>query len=137
MLRFSLLINLGIGVTIASMFVLFPNQLFELLTNHLEAIAVIRHQVYWLLPILVCISLTFVLDQYFMGLTKSMIVLKSRVGAIIFGFLPVVLIGWPLHSSALLWFALLLYKAARGLLLGMMFFSTTKDLEPEKMVTPT
>ncbi len=114
----SININLGIGIAIAFVFILFPHRLFGLLTNHTEAITVINHQVFWLLPLFISMSLTYVLEGYFIGLTKSMIVLKSKVISVVVGFLPMVLIGWQLHSSNLLWLAFVSYLAIRAIFLS-------------------
>lgn len=131
-LKFSLLIGFSLVVPIASMFLLFPEQLFGLLTNNSEVIAVVSDRVFWLLPLLVCMSMAHVLDGYFNGLNKSLVVLRSRAGSLV-GFLFVAFIAWQLNSSALLWLAFLLFIATRAIILGIKVFLTTKNMELEKI----
>ncbi len=117
-LKFYLLIALSLGISYAMMFVLFPDTLFGLLTNNTEAIAMIHRLVFWLLPLIGFMSLTYILDAYFLGLTKSLIVLKGKVRSMVFGFVPVAIIAWQLDSSHLLWLAFLLFIVLRALLLA-------------------
>ena len=109
------------------MFVLFPDTLFGLLTNHTEAIIVICRLVFWLLPVIGFTALSYVLEGYFLGLAKSLIVLKSKVRSMIFGFVPMAIIAWQLYSSHLLWLAFLLFVALRTILLATQVFSITKN----------
>lgn len=126
-LKFSFLISFSLVVPIGSMFILFPEQLFGLLTNHVEVIAVVCNQVFWLLPLLACMSIAHVLDGYFNGLNNSLVVLRSRAISLV-GFLLVAFIAWQLNSSALLWLAFLLFIGTRAIILGIKVFLTTKNL---------
>ncbi len=126
-LKFSLLIGLSLVVPIGSIFLLFPEQLFGLLTNHSEVITVVINQVFLLLPLLVCMSIAHVLDGYFNGLNNSLVVLRSRAVSLV-GFLLVAFIAWQLNSSAILWLAFLLFIATRALILGIKAFVDHKKL---------
>ncbi|NEQ35786.1 MAG: MATE family efflux transporter [Okeania sp. SIO3I5] len=131
-LKFSFLISFSLVVPIGSIFILFPEQLFGVLTNNAEVISVVSNQVFWLLPLLACMSIAHVLDGYFNGLNNSLVVLRSRAVSLV-GFLLVAFIAWQLNSSALLWLAFLLFIATRAIILGIKVLLTTKNLELEKI----
>ena len=130
-LKFSLLIGLSLVVPIGSIFILFPEQIFGLLTNHSEVISVVSNQVFWLLPLLTSMSIAHVLDGYFNGLNNSLVVLRSRAVSLV-GFLLVAFIAWQLNSSALLWLAFLLFIATRAVILGIKVFFYHKKLRTRK-----
>ena len=110
-------ISLGIGWVLALVFCLFPGTLFGLLTSHSEVVAQINNYVFWLLPVLVFGSLAFMLDGYFLGLTEGLILRNSTFIAAL-AFAPAALAAWQFKSSHLLWLALSLFMAARGLTLS-------------------
>ena len=120
-------ISLGIGWVLALIFCLFPGTLFGLLTSHSEVVAQINNYVFWLLPVLVFGSLAFMLDGYFLGLTEGLILRNSTIIAAL-AFAPAALAAWQFKSSHLLWLALSLFMAARGLTLGTQVTRTFRDV---------
>jgi MATE family multidrug resistance protein len=112
-LRISLGTGLILGLALALGFVLFPEPLFGLLTNHAEVLECIDIYVPWLLPVLGFGSIAFILDGYFLGLAEGATIRNAALTATLVGFVPLAIIGWQLHNSHLLWLALSLFMAAR------------------------
>jgi MATE family multidrug resistance protein len=110
--------SLILGLTLALVFVVFPEPLFGVLTNHSEIIDSIHSYVSWLLPVLGFGSLAFILDGYFLGLAEGPTIRSAALSATLVGFVPIAIAGWLLHSSHLLWLAMSLFMAARVVTLG-------------------
>jgi multidrug resistance protein, MATE family len=111
--------SLGIGLAAAGAFILVPRMLFRLLTNHTEILTLVERYVYWLLPVLGFGSIAYLLDGYFLGLTKGRILRLSTVSAALFGFAPMAIAAWFFHNVHLLWLALALFMVGRAITLGM------------------
>lgn len=110
--------SLLVGVTFSLLFILFPEPLFGILTNHAEILHGIDRHVPWLLPVLGFGSIAFMLDGYFLGLAEGAILRNAALMAALIGFTPVAIVAWQSHSHALLWLAMSLFMAARVILLG-------------------
>jgi len=93
--------------------------LFGLLTNHTDIVQQIGNYVLWLLPVLGCGSLAYMLDGYFLGLTQGRILRQSSLIAASVGFAPMAIVAYVFRSSHLLWLALCLFMAARAITLGL------------------
>ena len=106
----------GLGFAIA--FCLFTQPLFGLLTNHSAIITQVTNYVWWLFPVICLGSIAYVLDGYFLGLTAGKILRQSSLLASVLGFAPMAIAAWSWRSPHLLWLALALFMAARGLTLG-------------------
>lgn len=117
-------VSLSIGIGLAVVLVLQPESLFKLLTNHADVIAGTRRYVFWLIPVLGCGSIAYVLDGYFLGLTAGGILRKSTIVAAAAGFMPVAVAAWYWQSSHWLWLALSLFMAGRAITLGLKVPST-------------
>lgn len=115
-----------LGVSLALVFVLFPQPLFGLLTNHAEVIDSINHYVSWLLPILGFGSIAFILDGYFLGLAEGPTIRSAALTATLLGFAPSAIAAWLFHSSHLLWLAMSLFMVARVVTLGVQLPRTLK-----------
>ena len=107
------------GLGFATIFFLFPQRLFGLLTNHSEVIAGVIDYVWWLFPILSFGSIAYMLDGYFLGLTAGKVLRQSALIASGLGFTPVAIAAWYWQTNSLLWFALALFMAARSITLGL------------------
>jgi len=105
--------GLILGLALALVFVLFPQPLFSVLTNHSEVIERINIYVPWLLPVLGFGSIAFILDGYFLGLAEGPTIRSAALAATLLGFVPIAIIAWQLNSSHLLWLAMSLFMAAR------------------------
>lgn len=137
LLRLSGIISLGIGLTFASLFIFVPGSMFGLLTNHLEAIEEIHHYVLWLLPIIGVLSLVYMLEGYFLGLTKASIIRNSMIIALVFAFLPVAIVAWRLENIQILWLGLLLFMVARAVTLGWYVPQSFSDFAPPTKNCPS
>ncbi len=107
------------GMGFATIFYLFPQGLFGLLTNHLEIIEGITNSVWWLFPILGFGSIAYMLDGYFLGLTAGKVLRQSTLIAAGLGFAPMAIAAWHWQTNDLLWLALALFMATRSVTLGL------------------
>ena len=119
LLKFSGVISFILALISVLIFVLFPQTLFGLLTNHEEIFPYLTSHVIWLLPVLGFGSIAFILDGYFIGLAEGVMLRNTALGSTFIGFVPVAVIAWHYNSSNLLWLALSLFMATRVVLLGL------------------
>lgn len=127
LLKLSFKVSVSLGIVAASLFILLPGLLFGLLTNHLEAVAEVKHYLYWLLPVLLSVSFVYVLEGYFLGLTEGVTIRNSMVAASTLGFVPAAAFSWWFHNLHMLWFALLLFEIARIITLGIKVPKTLEE----------
>ena len=118
LVKLSGIISVSIGLIFAIVFCLFPTPLFSLLTNHTQVIKNISSYVLWLIPVLGFGGMAYMLDGYFLGLTKGNLLRNSTLVAGLVGFLPFALLGWFLKSNHILWLALTMFMATRAITLG-------------------
>jgi len=126
LLRISGGTSLILGLTIALVFVLFPEPLFGLLTNHSDVLDCIDIYVPWLLPVLGFGSIAFILDGYFLGLAEGSIIRNAALTASLLGFVPIAIAAWHFQSSHLLWLALSFFMVARVVTLAVQVPKTLK-----------
>ena len=105
---------LTLGLLTASLFVLFPQPLFGLLTRHDEVLQQVSIYVGWLLPVLGFGSIAYMLDGYFLGLTAGHILRRSALISTFVGFAPLGAIATVLHNPHLLWLGLTGFMVARA-----------------------
>jgi MATE family multidrug resistance protein len=119
--------SLILGLGIATAFVLFPDRLFGLLTNHDEILESLRFYVPWLLPVLGFGAIAFMLDGYFLGLAEGVILRNTALLATLIGFLPLGIWAWKLENPSLLWLALTLFMIIRVIGLGLQVPRTLRE----------
>ena len=105
------------GLGFATIFCLFPQGLFGLLSNHREVLEVVGNYVWWLFPVLGFGGIAYMLDGYFLGLTAGKILRHSTLIAALFGFAPLAVAAWYWQTNNLLWLALALFMATRSITL--------------------
>ena len=105
------------GLSFATIFCLFPQGLFGLLTNHSEVIAGVQNYIWWLFPILGFGAIAYMLDGYFLGLTAGKVLRQSTLIAALLGFVPMAIAAWYWQTNNLLWLALTLFMATRSITL--------------------
>ena len=111
--------SLVAGLGFATLFGLFPQGLFGLLTNHAEVIDSVSNYVWWLFPVLSFGAIAYMLDGYFLGLTAGKILRQSTLIAAVLGFVPVAIAAWYWQANNLLWLALSLFMATRSITLAL------------------
>ncbi|MDF5717971.1 MAG: guanitoxin biosynthesis MATE family efflux transporter GntT [Rhizonema sp. NSF051] len=111
--------SLILGLMFAIAFIISPQPLFGLLTNHTEIIAGLYRYVPWLLPVLGFGSIAYMLDGYFLGLTQGSTLRQSTLIATLVGFIPMAIAAWYFGSNNLLWLSLSLFMVARAFTLGL------------------
>lgn len=120
-------ISLALGLTFASIYVLLPQTVFSLLTNHPEVIIQVNQSVLWLVPVLGFGAIAYFLDGYFLGLTEGRILRNSMVLSAI-AFAPLAVLAWYWQNVQMLWFAMTCFMAARALTLGLQVPKTIHQL---------
>lgn len=113
LLKIAIATSLLTGIPLALIFIIFPNNMFGLLTNHGELMQLIDVYVWWLLPVLGLGSFAFILDGYFLGLTSGAILRNAALIATLIGFTPIAIIAWHTQSNHLLWLALASFMFVR------------------------
>lgn len=106
------------GLVCAGAFIIFPDYLFGLLTDHQDMIAEMKVYIPWLLPVLGFGSLAFMLDGYFLGLAEGATLRNAAILATFVGFAPIAALAWYFQSNGLLWLSMTTFMAARMVLLG-------------------
>jgi MATE family multidrug resistance protein len=111
-------ISLFFALTIAFICVCFPHSVFHLFTDSAIVLTGINEFVIWLLPVLGCGSIAFMLDGYFAGLTAGATLRNTALIATLLGFVPVAIAAWSGQNSTLLWLAMALFMTMRAGLLA-------------------
>jgi multidrug resistance protein, MATE family len=130
----SLLASVVIALNFSGTSILFPEQVFGLLTNHIELNQDINRYTIWLLPVSVITGMTFVLEGYFIGLRQGATLRNTVLLSFVVGFIPSTIAAWYFHSNHLLWSTLLSYMVGNMVLLGL---SVPGTLVVEEGITTT
>ena len=109
--------------------ILFPQTVFSLLTSHSDINREIVKYTVWLLPLLTFTAIAFMLEAYFIGLKKSAVLRNASLIALIFVFIPLVILTLKIQSVNLLWFSLTSYMVTLILVLASQIFSTQKAID--------
>jgi MATE family multidrug resistance protein len=123
-----------VGISFGGVCWLFPNTVFGLLTNHTEVIQNIDIFIPWLLLVLVCCSIAFTLDGYFLGLAQGHTLRNVSLVALGVGFLPTDVAAVKFESNHILWLALFLFDAIKMVMLGVQVPKTfARDVEEDSV----
>lgn len=114
----SLGMALLVGLSFGGVCWLFPDTVFGLLTNHTEVTSNIDIFVPWLVLVLVCSSISFMLDGYFLGLAQGHTLRNVSLVALAVGFLSADVAAIYFESNHFLWLALSLFLAIKMVMLG-------------------
>jgi MATE family multidrug resistance protein len=109
LLQVSIAVSLVISLTLAFGTILFPQTVFQILTNHAEVSANIKQYILWIFPLLSMTSVAFMLEGYFIGLKEAGILRNAALIAFFIGFLPFIGLATYWHNNHLLWSALVSY----------------------------
>lgn len=130
----SLVTSVVIALGFAGTAILFPEQVFGLLTNHTELNQDINKYTIWLLPISVITGITFILEGYFIGLKEGEILRNTVLLSFVVAFTPLVITAWYFHNNHLLWSTLLSYMTSNMILLAL---SVPRTLATKISITTT
>jgi multidrug resistance protein, MATE family len=108
-----------VAIAFAVVSVVFPDTVFGLLTSHAEVNQNISTYSIWLVPLLACTAVAFMLEGYFIGLKAGKTLRNAVLWAFGLGFLPLAMTAWYLHNNHLLWMALVSYMLTIILVLGL------------------
>ena len=133
----SLVTSVVIALGFAGTSIFFPNQVFGLLTNHIEVNQDINQYTIWLLPILVMTAITLMLEGYFIGLKEVATLRNAVLLSFVVGFIPLLIAAGECHNNHLLWSSLLSYMTSNMVLLGISVPGTLKDksLENQPLIS--
>ncbi len=118
LLTVSMVASLAIALAFAFICIIFPDQVFGLLTNHPEVNANINRYTIWLLPVLVITAIAFILEGYFIGLKESAILRNAVLLAFFLGFIPLAIAAWHFQNNHLLWASIVSYMTTIMVVLG-------------------
>ena len=127
----SVLTALPIAFGFAGATILFPDQVFGLLTNHADVSTSAMHYTLWLLPLLEVTAVAFVFEGYFIGLKAGATIRNAVLLAFGVAFMPLAGIAWYLQNNHLLWLAMISYVASLSLILGLQLPATFNPTPPE------
>ncbi|EKO53545.1 MATE efflux family protein [Leptospira kirschneri str. 200803703] len=109
---------------------LFPNLIFGMITKSDKVFSLLIDYRFWLFPVLEVGAIAFILDGFFIGLTKGKILRNSMLISTAFFFFPIVYLGKIQKDNHLLWFSLVLLMVGRALTLS---FQAKKFFEKCKL----
>lgn len=127
LLAVSVFTSLLVAIAFAVVSVVFPETVFGLLTNHAEVNQNLSSYIIWLVPLLACTAVAFMLEGYFIGLKAGTTLRNAVLLAFGLSFLPLAATAWYLHSNHLLWLALVSYMATIIVVLGSQLPRTLGD----------
>ncbi len=126
-----------VGLVLGGVCWLFPDTVFGLLTNHTEIIENIDIFIPWLLLVLVCSSITIMLEGYFLGLAQGHTLRNVSLVALGVGFLPADVAAVKFESNHILWLAFFLFDAIKMVMLGVQMPKTFGgDVESDSVSLP-
>jgi MATE family multidrug resistance protein len=125
-----------VGLSLGGVCWLFPDTVFGLLTNHTEIIQNIDIFIPWMLLLLVCSSISFMLDGYFLGLAQGHTLRNVSLVAFGVGFFPADVAAVKFESNHILWLAFFLFYAIRMVMLGVQMPKTFAHDVEEDSVSP-
>jgi multidrug resistance protein, MATE family len=138
LLRVAIAAALPIALSFALGAILFPDQVFGLLTNHSEINAHMPDYAIWLLPLLVVTSVAFMIEGYFIGMKQGTTLRNAVLIAFGLGFGPLAVAAAYRQSNHLLWLSLVGYVTVLGIVLAVQIPKTLDLLAaPEKKPMPT
>lgn len=117
-LQISLLNSLLVAVAASGVCILWTETVFGWLTSHTELIEPLKEYVPWLLVVLSCFSIAWIMEGYFAGLALGQSLRNASLVAISLGFAPLAVWAWLAHSNHLLWLAISAFMLTRAVVLG-------------------
>ncbi|WP_061220408.1 MATE family efflux transporter [Leptospira santarosai] len=108
---------------------LFPNFTFGMITSSDAVLSLLKDYQFWLFPTLEIGAIAFILDGFFIGLTKGKILRNSMLVSAAFFFFPIAYLGKIKQDNHLLWLSLVLLMIGRVLTLSVQakrFFQNSK-----------
>jgi len=133
----SILTTLPIALGFAGTSILFPDQVFGLLTNHADVNASAASYTLWLLPLLELTAVAFMFEGYFIGLKAGKTLRNAVLIAFFGGFIPLAAIAWYLHNNHILWLSLVAYMMLLTVVLGWQLPTTLGQDYSKKQVKTT
>lgn len=118
LLKVSILTSVAIASIFASVTILFPQTVFGCLTSHTELSESVMSYRDWLLPLLTCGAIAFMLEGYAVGLKEGATLRNSALTALGLGFVPLAGMAWYCQNNHLLWLSLTFYMATLMVSLG-------------------
>ena len=127
-LHVALITALFIALTFALGVILFPDMMFNLLTNHSEISHAMHQYNNWLLPLLALTALAFILESYFIGVKDGKTLRNGALVGFLFGFSPLMCLAAYQHSEHLLWSTLTTYMGVLSIFLCYQLSKSHKSL---------
>lgn len=115
--KYLFLWGLAIALVFTLIYLLWNKYLIMLLTDNEKLIEAIRPYKFWIILVPVITFSSFLWDGIFVGATASIPMRNTMLIATILIFLPSVFMLFPVIGNHGLWLAMILFMAARGLLM--------------------
>ncbi|ADI62847.1 guanitoxin biosynthesis MATE family efflux transporter GntT [Trichormus azollae] len=132
LLTVSMLAALAIALVFAFVSIIFPEQVFGLLTNHQEVNDSITIYTIWLLPVLAITAIAFILEGYFIGLKEGTSLRNAVLMAFFVGFIPLAIAAWYFQNNHLLWATIVSYMTTIMIALALKLPQTLNHQNLEK-----
>ena len=126
-LQIAVLSNFLVGVIGAGVCFLFPQTIFEILTNHEEVTEQIQIYLPWLVCVLGLNSVFTVLERYFAGLAQTQFLRSAVLWGALLGFAPLAVLAWNYDSNHILWLAMSEFRLIRVVVPAFEIPGTLKD----------
>lgn len=106
------------GLVFSITIYVFPSLIFGSLTKHSSVLEATYPYLVWFFPLLGFGAIAYMLDGYFLGITKSQILRNACIWSSLLGFLPLAVMGTILGNNHILWLGLSSFMMARCWTLG-------------------
>jgi MATE family multidrug resistance protein len=132
LLTLSMLAALAIALVFALVSIIFPEQVFGLLTDHQDVNKSVTIYTIWLLPVLAITAIAFILEGYFIGLKEGTSIRNAVLLAFFVGFIPLAITAWYFQSNHLLWASIVSYMTTIMIALVLKLPQTLNNQKLEK-----
>jgi len=129
-LKHATLVSIGTGLGVVALFVLFPETLFGLLTNHEDVLTFIVGYAPWLFAVVGVGAVAYALDGYFIGLTAAHTMRQTMFVAAGLGFAPFAALAAGTLNNHILWSSMVAFMLLRAIGLGRSVESTWTQRAP-------
>ena len=127
LLQIALGINLAIALTFGLAAILFPENIFNVFTNHSELIGAIQVYIPWITLVVMGSGFAYVFDGFFAGLGEGTVIRNTYLISGSLGFISLVLSTFYFHSNHCLWLSMFIFMLSCAVNLGLKISMTLQS----------